>query len=105
MKAARIVVRIDTTDILVAKGDINMGQVVSAQDIQWHVWPATATLELSPRQAETLAVSRQRGTLSLAMRSLIDANSPTVASPYEGKTANRRLNRVRFGVTTSATPK
>jgi pilus assembly protein CpaB len=228
------VVQIETTEILVAKTDINMGQVVSAQDIQWQVWPAsaasphfvrrkdrpdaiqqltgsiarspfiagepireaklikangsgfmaallpsgmravsteispetgaggfilpndrvdvlltrrdreaekatgveahisetiltdvrvlaidqaieekngqrvvvgkTATLELAPRQAETLAVSRQRGTLSLALRSLIDANShtPTVD---DDKAANRRFNMVRFGVTTSASPK
>jgi pilus assembly protein CpaB len=229
------VVQIDTVDILVAKGDINMGQVVAANDIQWQVWPAsaassyfvrrkdrpdaieqltgsitrspfvagepireaklikangsgfmaallpsgmralsteispetgaggfilpndrvdvlltrrdretekatgveahvsetiltdvrvlaidqtieekngqrvvvgrTATLELSPRQAETLAVSRQRGVLSLALRSLIDANAHAAAPDEDGKTANRRLNMVRFGVTTSATPK
>jgi pilus assembly protein CpaB len=228
------VVQMDTVEILVAKGDINMGQVVSAQDIQWQIWPAsaassyfvrkkdqpdaiqqftgsiarapfvsgepireaklikangsgfmaallpsgmravsteispetgaggfilpndrvdvlltrrdreverttgveahvsetiltdvrvlaidqtieekngqrvvvgrTATVELSPRQAETLAVSRQRGVLSLALRSLIDANAHA-ATPDDGKTANRRLNMVRFGVTTSATPK
>jgi len=36
----------------------------------------TATLELKPRQAETLARSRQSGTLSLALRSLVDANAP-----------------------------
>ena len=229
------VVQIDTVDILVAKGDINMGQVVAAGDIQWQIWPAsagssyfvrrkdrpdaieqltgsiarspfvagepireaklikangsgfmaallpsgmravsteispetgaggfilpndrvdvlltrrdretekatgveahvsetiltdvrvlaidqtieekngqrvvvgrTATLELSPRQAETLAVSRQRGVLSLALRSLIDANAHAAAPDDDGKTANRRLNMVRFGVTTSATPK
>ena len=228
------VVQIDTTEILVAKGDINMGQVVSAQDIQWQIWPAsaassyfvrkkdrpnaieqltgsiarspfvagepireaklikangsgfmaallpsgmravsteispetgaggfilpndrvdvlltrrdreaekatgieahisetiltdvrvlaidqtieekngqrvvvgkTATLELAPHQAETLAVSRQRGVLSLALRSLIDANAPG-AAPTDEKTANRRLNMVRFGITTSATAK
>jgi pilus assembly protein CpaB len=228
------VVAIDTVDILVAKGDINMGQVVAAGDIQWQIWPAsagssyfvrrkdrpdaieqltgsiarspfvagepireaklikangsgfmaallpsgmravsteispetgaggfilpndrvdvlltrrdreverttgveahvsetiltdvrvlaidqtieekngqrvvvgrTATVELSPRQAETLAVSRQRGVLSLALRSLIDANAHA-AAPDDGKTANRRLNMVRFGITTSATPK
>jgi pilus assembly protein CpaB len=229
------VVAIDTVDILVAKGDINMGQVVAAGDIQWQIWPAsagssyfvrrkdrpdaieqltgsiarspfvagepireaklikangsgfmaallpsgmravsteispetgaggfilpndrvdvlltrrdreverttgveahvsetiltdvrvlaidqtieekngqrvvvgrTATVELSPRQAETLAVSRQRGVLSLALRSLIDANAHAAAPDDDGKTANRRLNMVRFGVTTSATPK
>jgi pilus assembly protein CpaB len=228
------VVQMDTVEILVAKGDINMGQVVSAQDIQWQIWPAsaassyfvrkkdqsdaiqqftgsiarapfvsgepireaklikangsgfmaallpsgmravsteispetgaggfilpndrvdvlltrrdreaekatgieahisetiltnvrvlaidqtieekngqrvvvgkTATLELAPRQTETLAVSRQRGTLSLALRSLIDANT-SAAAPVDDGSANRRLNMVRFGVTTSTTPK
>ncbi len=36
----------------------------------------TATLELKPEQAETLARARQSGTLSLALRSLADANAP-----------------------------
>ena len=36
------VVQIDTVEILVAKGDINMGQVVAAQDIQWQTWPVSA---------------------------------------------------------------
>src|ERR1043166_1320873 len=36
------VVQIDTVDILVAKGDINMGQVVAANDIQWQAWPTSA---------------------------------------------------------------
>src|ERR1019366_2890219 len=34
----------------------------------------TATLELTPGQAETLALSQQTGTLSLALRSLTSAN-------------------------------
>ena len=38
----------------------------------------TATLELKPEQAETLARSRQTGTLSLALRSLADANAPEI---------------------------
>ena len=32
--------------------------------------------KLTPRQAETLALSRQLGTLSLALRSIVDANAP-----------------------------
>ena len=79
-------------------------QTIEEKNGQRVVVGKTATLELSPRQAETLAVSRQRGTLSLALRSLIDANTHT-AAPDDGKNANRRLNMVRFGVTTSATPK
>jgi pilus assembly protein CpaB len=34
--------QIDTVDILVAKTDIALGQGVSAQDIQWQVWPVQA---------------------------------------------------------------
>ncbi len=34
----------------------------------------TATLELTPNQTETLALSQQLGTLSLALRSITDAN-------------------------------
>ena len=59
----------------------------------------TATLELSPDQAETLALSRQLGTLSLALRSLVDSQSSIV----EGGDDNDRrgpLNTVRYGVST-----
>ena len=35
----------------------------------------TATLELTPDQAETLALARQQGTLSLALRSLVDSQA------------------------------
>jgi pilus assembly protein CpaB len=79
-------------------------QTIEEKNGQRVVVGRTATLELSPHQAETLAVSRQRGVLSLALRSLIDANAPATAHDDE-KTANRRLNMVRFGVTTSTTPK
>jgi len=50
-------------------------QTIEEKNGQRVVVGRTATLELSPAQAETLAASRQRGTLSLALRSLIDANS------------------------------
>src|SRR5712692_10474574 len=36
------VTQIDTVEILVARSDINMGQVVSAQEIQWQIWPTSA---------------------------------------------------------------
>ena len=52
-------------------------QTVEEKNGQRVVVGKTATLELTPRQAETLALSRQLGTLSLALRSLIDANRNT----------------------------
>jgi pilus assembly protein CpaB len=66
----------------------------------------TATLELSPSQTETLALSHQLGGLSLALRSVTDASHddrPTDAD----KTSGRRtgVNIVRFGVGTMTTPR
>ncbi len=59
----------------------------------------TATLELNPDQAETLALSRQLGTLSLALRSLVDSPSSTAEG---GDDDDRRgpMNTVRYGVST-----
>jgi pilus assembly protein CpaB len=37
------VVQMQTTDVLVAKNDIPMGQTVSADDLQWQSWPASTT--------------------------------------------------------------
>ena len=65
----------------------------------------TATLELSPRQVETLALARQMGTLSLALRSLVDFQDGTSPSRRPTKTGRRGINIVRFGVTTTTTPK
>ena len=57
----------------------------------------TVTLELKPEQAETLARSRQSGSLTLALRSIADVNA--VENPDEQ--LNKRgenLNVVRYGV-------
>ena len=63
----------------------------------------TATLEVTPDQAETLALSRQLGSLSLALRSLVD--SPSSTPEGDGDAVNDRrgsLNTVRYGVTTQS---
>ena len=71
-------------------------QQVEEKNGQRVVVGKTATVELSPRQAETLAQSRQLGTLSLALRSLLDANKTTaVENDQDRKT---EINTVRFGV-------
>ncbi|WP_041345293.1 Flp pilus assembly protein CpaB [Nitrobacter winogradskyi] len=72
-------------------------QTIEEKNGQKVVVGRTATLELKPEQAETLARSRQMGTLSLALRSLADANAP------EGDINDRRrdsINVVRYGVPT-----
>jgi pilus assembly protein CpaB len=63
----------------------------------------TATLELTPAQAETLMLSRQLGTMSLALRSLADADKPVVVEEKRGR--GGEINVTRFGVTTTTTTK
>ncbi len=59
----------------------------------------TITIELDPQQAEMLSQARQIGTISLALRSLLDSQSPTPegALPQEPQ-QSRTINTVRFGV-------
>ena len=47
-------------------------QTVEEKNGQKVVVGKTATLELAPRQTEILALGRQRGTLSLSLRSIVD---------------------------------
>jgi pilus assembly protein CpaB len=50
-------------------------QIVEEKGAQRVVVGKTATLELTPEQAEQLAAARQRGTVSLVLRSLVDHNA------------------------------
>jgi len=61
----------------------------------------TATLELSPNQAETLALSQQLGTLSLALRSITDTSKADAPEADSGR--RKAVNIVRFGVSTPTT--
>ena len=73
-------------------------QTVEEKNGQRVVVGKTATIELSPRQAETLAQSRQLGSLSLALRSLLDASKPEEERDDRGK---GEINTVRYGVSTN----
>lgn len=77
-------------------------QTVEEKNGQKVVVGKTATLELNPRQAEVLALARQLGTLSLALRSLADGSKNEDRSQPR---AGGGINTVRFGVTTTTTPK
>jgi pilus assembly protein CpaB len=78
-------------------------QTVEEKNGQRVVVGKTATLELTPRQAETLALSRQLGVLSLALRSLLDASK--TAETIEKSDRGGAINTVRFGVTTTSNSK
>jgi pilus assembly protein CpaB len=63
----------------------------------------TVTLELKPEQAETLARSRQAGTLSLALRSIADVNMAENAEEDAAPKRGASINIVRYGVQSSTT--
>ncbi|HZR74893.1 Flp pilus assembly protein CpaB [Bradyrhizobium sp.] len=56
----------------------------------------TVTLELKPEQTTELASARQAGTLSLALRSIADANQVAISASEH---AQPTINVVRYGVT------
>ena len=64
-------------------------QAPKEKDGQNAVVGKTVTLELKPEQAETLARSRQTGTLALALRSIADVNmvenNPTNQRSQKGR--------------------
>jgi|SRR5665647_3931828 len=79
-------------------------QAPKEKDGQNAVVGKTVTLELRPEQAETLARSRQTGTMSLALRSIADINmvenrTDDQASRKRGET----ISVVRYGVSSSTT--
>ena len=63
----------------------------------------TVTLELKPEQAETLARSRQTGTLALALRSITDVNTVETGSEGQVQKAGSSINVVRYGVANQST--
>ena len=79
-------------------------QAIEEKNGQKVVVGKTATLELAQRQAETLALARQQGTLSLALRSIADGATTSSDDKPERRTGSG-INTVRFGVTTTTTPK
>ena len=78
-------------------------QNVQEKDGQKVVVGKTATLELTPAQTETLALSQQLGSLSLALRSITDATGD--APQIDDNKRRTGVNVVRFGVSTMMTPK
>jgi pilus assembly protein CpaB len=76
-------------------------QAPKEKDGQNAVVGKTVTLELKPEQAETLARARQSGTLSLALRSIVDLNAVTERSDDRAKRAEG-VNVVRYGIPTPA---
>jgi pilus assembly protein CpaB len=78
-------------------------QAPKEKDGQNAVVGKTVTLELKPEQAETLARSRQSGTLSLALRSIADVNMVENRTDDQALRRGQSVNVVRYGVPSSTT--
>src|SRR6266850_2561711 len=77
-------------------------QAPKEKDGQNSVVGKTATLELKPEQAETLARARQSGTLSLALRSIADVNA--TEKPVDVVKRGEGVNVVRYGIPSPIAP-
>ena len=68
---------------------------------------SNATLELDPKQSETITLAQRTGQLSLTLRSLLDAiadNKVEEPAP-DTKSDDKSMTIIRYGVSTSARPK
>jgi pilus assembly protein CpaB len=92
---------ISSATILTNVRVLAVDQTIGEKDGQKVVVGKTATLELKPEQAESLARARQSGTLSLSLRSLSDANNNQDVASDDSKRDS--VNIVRYGVSTTAT--
>src|SRR5258708_7779761 len=72
-------------------------QAPKEKDGQNAVVGKTVTLELRPEQAETLARSRQTGTLSLALRSIADINMVENNTDDQPSRKGASISVVRYG--------
>lgn len=79
------------TDIRV----LAVGQLIQEKNGTNVVTGETATLALTPGQAETITLAQKVGSLSLALRSIADSGKPVEAEPEQ---KNSALTVVRFGV-------
>jgi pilus assembly protein CpaB len=99
-------VEVHTSETILANVRVlAIDQTVEEKNGQKVVVGKTATLELAPHQAETLVLARQRGSLSLALRSISDATQDGPKSEDATGPRGSAVNVVRFGVSTTTTPK
>lgn len=84
---------VSTETVLVDIRVLAIDQTIEEKNGQRVVIGKVATLEVTPRQGEVLALARGRGVLSLALRSLADAGRQVTPDAEPG----RQVNVVRFG--------
>jgi len=98
----------DSNDIVVSQIILSnirvlaIDQAPKEKDGQSSLVGRTVTLELKPEQTATLAAARQAGTLSLALRSIADANAVEVPDDNAAK-RGVSVNVVRYGIPAQTT--
>jgi pilus assembly protein CpaB len=106
--------RITGTESIVAEtllSDVRVlaiDQNVEEKNGQRVVVGKTATLELTSRQVETLAMGRLQGAMSLALRSLADSDASIRAGSVpadDDPIVSNRINMVRFGMSSTVITK
>ena len=61
---AQVVEKLPTVEVLVAKSDIQLGQAVKAEDLQWQTWPhATASSAFIRRDSRPDAQTQIAGSM------------------------------------------
>jgi pilus assembly protein CpaB len=96
-------VEVHTSEIILSNVRVlAIDQNVEEKNGQRVVVGKTATLELSPGQAESLARAKQMGNLTLALRSIVDFDAKD-EQPDDSHRGG--INVVRFGVNTATTSK
>lgn len=83
-----------------------VGQLIQEKNGTNVVTGETATLALTPAQAETVTLAQKIGSLSLSLRSLADAGHTAEADApaTEQAATDQGLTVVRFGITRQQTP-
>lgn len=98
-------VDVHTGDIILTNVRVlAVDQTVEEKSGQRVVIGKTATLELAPHQTETLARAKMMGVITLALRSIVDFETPDTDTDDKSG-ARRGINMVRFGITTITTSK
>src|SRR5207253_473186 len=78
-----------------------IGQIIEAKDGKKLAEGNTATLELTPSQAEALAQANSMGEISLALRSIADINKADQSEATPGK-RDTSIRVMRYGVKSRA---
>jgi pilus assembly protein CpaB len=79
-----------------------IGQLIEARDGKKLAEGNTATLELTPRQTELLALANSMGEISLALRSIADIESAGQAPTADQDKRSNSIRVLRYGVKTRA---